>query len=334
MKTKPRQLVAEALSSKRELRSLPATSFALRKADDGSLTLTGHASVFDVAYDVWGGPPYGWSETMDAGAFDKTLRERPDVQLLINHGGMPLARTKSGTLRLSTDSIGLATEADLEPRSATVQELALAMERGDIDEMSFAFRVIRQEWDEEYTERRILEVSIQRGDVSVVNYGANPATSATLRALALADVAGMSPDQVLAELRGVKGVDLSSLSAARDVLGQAVDGRSASKRAADADTDPDEDPGALAQAVDAILDEVQEALAAGEIASAIALVTGAEATIDALLELLGVPDDDDIPNGPPAAEDDAARSVKPPAAPGLSLAEARALMEAPEALAS
>lgn len=63
--------------------------------------------------------------------------------------------------------------------------------------------------------------------------------------------------------------------------------------------DTDEDPGALAQAVDAILDEVQEALAAGDIATAVALLTGAESTIDSLLELLGLPDADDIPNGPP-----------------------------------
>ena len=35
----------------------------------------------------------GYTETIARGAFTKTLSERPDVQLLINHEGLPLART-------------------------------------------------------------------------------------------------------------------------------------------------------------------------------------------------------------------------------------------------
>ena len=217
-----RDVVAQALAADREARGVAASSFALRKVDGGGLTLDGYASVFETGYEMYGGPPYGWIEIVDSGAFDKTLREKPDVQLLINHDGMPLARTKSGTLRLSADKTGLLTEATLESRSTTVQELALAMDRGDIDEMSFAFRVVRQEWNEDYTERRLLEVSIHKGDVSVVNYGANPATSATLRALSLASVAGMDPAAVLAEMRSAGIVDLSTIGAARDVLTRAL----------------------------------------------------------------------------------------------------------------
>ncbi len=73
--------------------------------------------------------------------------------------------------------------------------------------------------------------------------------------------------------------------------------------------DSDEDPGALAQAVDAILDEVQDALAAGDVPTAVALLTGAESTIDSLLELLGLPDADDVPNGPPMTSARAPRAA-------------------------
>lgn len=59
------------------------------------------------------------------------------------------------------------------------------------------------------------------------------------------------------------------------------------------DVDPDENVGSLAAAIDAVLDEVQDALAAGDIPTAVALVTAAEATSDALLDLLGIPDADD-----------------------------------------
>lgn len=222
MKDEVREIVAQALAADRELRAVAASTFELRRGEDDTLTLEGYASVFETPYEMYGGPPYGWNELVDSGAFDKTLREKPDVQLLINHDGMPLARTKSGTLLLAADKTGLHVKAQLEPRSVTVQELNLAMDRGDIDEMSFAFRVVRQEWDEEYTERRLLEVSIHKGDVSVVNYGANPATSATLRAMSLASVAGMAPEAVLAEVRTAGIVDLSTIKAARDVLTRAL----------------------------------------------------------------------------------------------------------------
>jgi phage head maturation protease len=44
-------------------------------------------------------------------------------------------------------------------------------------ECSFAFRMVRQRWDDEYENRELLEVDIHRGDVSIVTFGANPNTS-------------------------------------------------------------------------------------------------------------------------------------------------------------
>mgnify|MGYP002684426633 FL=1 len=48
-----------------------------------------------------------------------------------------------------------------------------------VDSMSFAFRVTRQEWNEDYTERTIRE--LQLFDVSAVTYPANPAATITAR---------------------------------------------------------------------------------------------------------------------------------------------------------
>ena len=166
-----------------ERRSCSIDQFELR-GDGDSLKLTGYASVFEEPYPIFGGASGGgWDEIVDRGAFDRTLSEKPDTHLLINHEGMPLARTKSGTMRLSTDDRGLHVEADLDRRDPDVQALQVKMERGDMDEMSFAFRTIRHQWNDDETERRMLEVSIHKGDVSVVNFGANPATAAQLRSL-------------------------------------------------------------------------------------------------------------------------------------------------------
>ncbi|MCQ9178484.1 HK97 family phage prohead protease [Streptomyces sp. IBSBF 2953] len=199
-----------------ERRGIASGQFELR-AQGGQMLLTGYASVFNSPYDVYGGPPMGWTEDVDPHAFDVTLGARADAHLLINHGGMPLARTKSGTLKLAADSTGLHVEAGLEPTDPDVQRLIPKMSRKDMDEMSFGFRVKNDEWNEDYTQRRLLEVSLHKGDVSVVNFGANPATSAQLNSAseALELLAALDPEAAMAELRS-DGVDLGRLTLARD----------------------------------------------------------------------------------------------------------------------
>jgi HK97 family phage prohead protease len=152
--------------------------FELRQRDDGSLHLIGHACVTDTPYEVG-----FYTETVATGSFKRTLGNSDlDCQLLVNHTGLPLARTTSGTLRLSEDDIGLLVDADLDPQDADVQSLARKMRRGDVTEMSFAFRVVDQQWNDDYTRRLIRAVELQKGDVSVVAYGANDATTAHIRA--------------------------------------------------------------------------------------------------------------------------------------------------------
>jgi HK97 family phage prohead protease len=173
-----------------ERRNVPFKGVELRAAPNGTggdtLTFTGYACVTEVGYEMsdWLGP---FTEVVRKGAFTKTLAEGADVPFLINHAGMTLARTKSGTMRLAEDDTGLHTEADLDPASPHVQALRSAMERKDLDEMSFAFWVTRQTWSPDFEQRDILEVAMNKGDVSIVNYGANPNTAgATLNSRDLA----------------------------------------------------------------------------------------------------------------------------------------------------
>ncbi|MFE2041669.1 HK97 family phage prohead protease [Streptomyces sp. NPDC059477] len=139
-------------------------------------TIEGYASVTEAPFEMWDwlGP---YSEVVRTGAFAKTLAETPQVQLLLNHGGLAMAYTKAGSLRLSEDTTGLHMEADVTTRRSDVGDMLAALDEGSVDEMSFAFRVTRQQWSPDYDQRDILEVDLHRGDVSVVNFGANPATS-------------------------------------------------------------------------------------------------------------------------------------------------------------
>lgn len=160
----------------------------VRTAPNGTggekVLVSGFASTTEAPYEMYDafGP---YTEVVSRGAFVKTLSETPKVQLLVNHGGMSLAQTTSGSLRLSEvmdgDVTGLHMEADLNPARRDAGDLLTALRDGDIDEMSFAFRVTRQKWSPDYDERRIDEVNLNRGDVSVVNLGANPDTSVALR---------------------------------------------------------------------------------------------------------------------------------------------------------
>ncbi len=170
----------------REVRSIPCFEFRSNSGD--SVVLTGYASTFS-PYEMHGGPAggHGWIEQLDRRAFDRTLKARADLHLLLNHEGLPLARTKSGTMKLSVDSQGLYVEATLDRSDPDVQRLEAKMKRGDLDEMSFAFHVKSQKWesapgfdDDPMSLRTLTEVSLHKGDVSVVNFGANPTTHAEI----------------------------------------------------------------------------------------------------------------------------------------------------------
>jgi HK97 family phage prohead protease len=152
----------------------------VRAQSDGLSMIEGYASVTEQGYEMWDWAG-SYTEVIRAGAFTKTLSENAPVQLLLNHGGLSMAYTRAGTLRLAEDSTGLHIAADLNTTRGDVRDMVTALADGAVDEMSFAFRVSRQQWSPDYDQRDILEVDMHRGDVSVVNFGANPATTVGLR---------------------------------------------------------------------------------------------------------------------------------------------------------
>lgn len=150
-------------------------SLQVEERAEAGQTVRGYASIWGYEYDMYGGPEaYGWTESVEAGSATKSLSENDNVRLLFDHEGLPLATTRAGTLRVEDDKFGLYTEADPDEKSAYSQEIVSRLGRGELDSMSFAFSVIRQEWNADYTRRWIREVRLF--DVSVVNYPANPAT--------------------------------------------------------------------------------------------------------------------------------------------------------------
>jgi HK97 family phage prohead protease len=201
-----------------ERRTFTVRDVEARQAEDGTMRLRGYAAVFNEA-----SVPLPFIETIAPGAFRKTLSETPDVRLLINHEGLPLARTKNGTLTLTEDDRGLYMDATIADTSEG-RDLYKLVERGDVDQMSFAFRVIRQKYNEDRSVRTLTEVSLADGDVSVVTYPAYPTTSVEAReALRKAIDAVKEGREVTGESLVVLNSIFEDLSEGHDYIMKAVE---------------------------------------------------------------------------------------------------------------
>lgn len=156
----------------------PAQKLEVREAQSGEVRVSGYAAVFGEETNIGG----MFTEEISRGAFKDAIG-RDDVVFLINHEGLPLARTRSGTLTLEEDERGLYMEASLDASDPDVRSIVPKMKRGDLDKMSFAFVPTRQSWDDskEMPKRMIEEAQLY--DVSIVTTPAYNGTEIGLRSL-------------------------------------------------------------------------------------------------------------------------------------------------------
>jgi HK97 family phage prohead protease len=213
----------------RRTQVVPRAQFEFKARPDGTggtaYSFHGYAATFESPFEMWDMWGDQYFEVLAAGACNRTLANNADVQFLIGHNeaSIPLARTKSGTMTLSADSVGLEVVVpSMDGRSPTVQSLASAMERGDMDEMSIGFIAVQQQWSPDYTERRITEINLNRGDVSIVCWAANPAANgASMAALPVSSAAARPPEPAR-EARADQMAVVAGVQAATET--DAVDG--------------------------------------------------------------------------------------------------------------
>jgi len=152
-------------------------STEMRLDQDGKIE--GYAAVFG----EWSQPLGFFKERIQPGAFKKTIKEA-DIRALFNHdANQVLGRNTAGTLELSEDKHGLEFRVT-PPATQWANDLQVSMKRGDIDQASFGFEAINDDWDHksEPMERELIEVRLF--DVSVVTYPAYTQTKVTARSLA------------------------------------------------------------------------------------------------------------------------------------------------------
>lgn len=185
----------------------------LRERPEGIIQVGGYASVTECWYEVG-----DYEERAVRGFCRRSLGEKPDLMFLANHADMPMGRTKNGSLRLEEPHKGLRYDVDLQLHDPDVKRLLPKLEREDMDESSFAFRARDQEWDADYRKRSLIDVSLHKGDVSVVNYGANPAASAGLRAFE--DLGVEHLGEAVMEARAGKAISSKNEAQIKDAIGK------------------------------------------------------------------------------------------------------------------
>lgn len=176
----------------------------------GIVQFDGYASITDTAYEMWDfwGP---YDEIVRSGAFTQTLLQSDlDVPFVIVHNQIRrIARTIMGTLHLEETEEGLHVVADLDTRDPDVAYIIPKLTPNEsghslVDEMSFAFRIVKGQWNKDFDQYYIEQVDLHRGDVAIVGYGANPHTAGS----GLADQLPEQPVALAATPATKRGVDL------------------------------------------------------------------------------------------------------------------------------
>lgn len=168
-----------------------------KDGDEEKQMIVGYAAVFYDADDP--GTEFRlWSDTYERimpGAFDEALK-LDDVRGLANHEvTWLLGRTKSGTCRLSVDSIGLRYEIDV-PDTQAGRDTITSIERGDLDGSSFSFDVWgtrgKVVWVTETRDDQTIDIrevhNLELFDVGPVTFPAYEATTSGMRDRDLAEV--------------------------------------------------------------------------------------------------------------------------------------------------
>lgn len=170
----------------------------LRASENGPGTLVGYG----VVYDEWSDDLGGFREVIRKGAGTKTLAESNDIRSAFDHGPL-LGRTRSGTLKLTEDDVGIQYEVEL-PDTQVGRDTAEMVRRGDVWGSSFSFRTLRDRYfyEEDETRREVLEFQLyETGPVADPAY---PSTSVALRSLpSLEEVAERAALEILYQRQGL-----------------------------------------------------------------------------------------------------------------------------------
>lgn len=158
----------------RQTRTLPL-KLATRELGD-EMIIAGYFAVFNSRYELWDGA----YETVAPTAFDGIAGK--DIKALIDHDHSKiLGRTTAGTLTLRVDEKGLYGEIKINPDDQEAVNMYHRVKRGDVDQCSFGFNILKETYAETPDEVRWSLDSVELYEVSIVAFPAYEDTSVTAR---------------------------------------------------------------------------------------------------------------------------------------------------------
>lgn len=172
------------IKDNREYRTMELRKAEVQEGEEKNYVVEGYATTFGDTYELYRDGNYIVMENVDKDAFKDT--DMSDVIFQIDHQGRVYARTRNGSLGLSTDEHGLKTRTDLGLTESS-RSVFEDIDAGLYDRMSFAFTVTKDSYTEEEREdgtviltRSILSIG-KLYDVSAVSFPANPNTDISAR---------------------------------------------------------------------------------------------------------------------------------------------------------
>lgn len=166
-----------AIKTDRQYRMIQLPDMQLRAAEqvddeEPKYIVEGYATTYDDPYTLFEYDGIAYKETVSRDALAGA--DMSDVIFLYNHEGMVFARQSNGTLELTSDERGLHVRADLGTTEASSQMFE-SIKAGLVTQMSWAFTIANEDYDEETHTRSIKSVR-KVYDVSAVSIPANPNT--------------------------------------------------------------------------------------------------------------------------------------------------------------
>lgn len=161
------------LPEQREYRSIPLERMLGGTEEEVTYRVSGYATTFSDPYTLFSYDGIDYKEQIDPNAIDANT-QMDDVIFQYDHQGMVYARKSNGTLSISVDEHGLKVEADLS-KTSDARNMYENIEAGMVREMSWAFTVDKNEYDETNHVRTIKHIK-RIYDVSCVSIPANPNT--------------------------------------------------------------------------------------------------------------------------------------------------------------
>lgn len=145
--------------------------------EGGERYIEGYFIVFDDIYDMG----FGMTESVDRHALDNTIHD--DIRALCDHESrIVLGRTSTGSLELRVDDHGLFARIRINQNDSDAINTWARVQRGDVDQASFGFRIIREDKTVNGDKIHWTLKDIKLYEITVCTFPAYESTSLSARA--------------------------------------------------------------------------------------------------------------------------------------------------------